>query len=1815
MWKNDCLSGTGRILNHKNRGCIAAIALLAAFMNLSAQEDYSKWSDSCKIFLNTSASGANISSALAKVPVLIRLNPGVFWGSYNTRPGGVDIRFSTSAGKHLPYHIERWVDNAQDNDTAWVWVLADAITGNSSTQYIKMYWGKSDAADSSKSIAVFDTSNGFQAVWHLGEPGGTKVLDATPNKYDGTPTGMTAASMVPGVIGMAQQFNGTSNFIDSLGPAGGKLNFPENGTYTVSAWVSPNAVNTVNHDIVCKGDHQYSMQLFGGDWRFSEFKNNAGWDYVNSAAAGAAGVWKHVTGVRSGAKMALYVDGVLADSTITAFAAAVPRNTAAAVQVGHNPESGMFWDGKIDEVTISSSARSADWIKFLYENQKTNSSVVSMVSCDGAKPKFSVSPPQQIKAGVGDTVTLSATATGTPPFTFTWFKNGTVKQTGQSLRYTTTYTIRPVQAADTGTYWVVAGNGSGTDSSTKTLFIVNTRPVNAHVQPTSLIVRMNGTATIYVAATSTIQITGYKWFKGSTYLPSEYNYALNIGPVTQADAAKYWAIVSNAVGSDTSDTATLTVTARAQFSVSQLIGKVPDTVQFTDSSLGTIAKRIWYFDDGVVDSTSLNPVHIYGNAGSFNAKLVVVEGTKRTDSMTVTIRSYIDNPIVLSGKYAGSPNAGSQSVELTFSNVAAIDSSLADSVGLWYKAGGYPSAPASSTQLKPYSLASLRSKGAKALEYVSVPSITPPDTVYGFMTEVHWLNGKKSAFTLANGALVLMKDTTKPENRCVIDGQYLDADSSLITVSNMQNIDTSVIDSFFIWNGSTPGENTPDFSDTAASKGYSLKQRFPKILVESGRDNIVVKNAAFNSGKQFRVYCAVALKGINHILSQPVISPYLVGNNRPVNPILLTAVPKGTTKIMLKWNPVFNMSQIRIWYRTGTPVPPDYQFDETKFFNVEVAAGTDSVLITDLNDGTMYFFGAQVFDGSYWSFVTTNSSANVSTSIASLVLDSNTVKVTGLNFDSETHELKVSWSVNRIVAKNPEDTLQVGITYNIGVSYPDPDAVIRQTELVRADTGSAFVKLWEPIEFNTTYSLSLSLRNITGKWSPPTSNSRKQTTSPNFNWQPVSFFLKQPDTSMGFNGIIRLMTDSTGAQVQAVKDTVRIFPDSLVQTTGFVPACSTMFYFSAAATRTSPPPPFHVGMKIDKIISSDPLYGSVRIYRWDIVARAWVVESGCQIDAQGYVSVKTSALVNPFAAMVDVQHVRVDLPPTAGQPLDTQQMTVDSFTISDNVANVSWRYLCARGGDPLSSGSSSQGVLSQKSGIIHDTILASYATADNGVRALLVVSDGVNTDTVNVSRQVRRNGIDTAKIAVKEENTWVPLKVTAALDSPLVRQVMNSIAPVGKAWTYDNSQVRIFRWFPNELNKANPVKWIEYSDNTDVFSFQPGVLIWIKSKNPLDIRFGSGKSTPLWPDTVELWPNTWTDLAIPFQFPMYVGDIISETRSKYAQADSLEVYLWSKDTASGMYGTVAKHISAFKGTSLSQDTTLMTSDNKTGYAVFNPTSERIVLRIPAVPTGMSKAAVLTKKTSEKGWAVRIDPVLEGGSRLSPVYCGFAPSKGGAVRYFALAPSFSNVYAAVCDKPSKSLYGHALMQSMPDGGCAYLLAFCNGSETSRKIAYRLQVEGELEKGMKAVVFDEGTGQFEASSGQGSVAVASGGREYRWLFVGNEAYLSKAAVLVHSVKLDLLGVYANGYGRSMRIRYSVPGDGVSRIQFELYDVSGRLVWQTGRDCRTVSGVKELVWDGKTTGGKAVACGIYVLRMVSFDARQSPFAVFERKMTFMP
>ena len=64
-------------------------------------------------------------------------------------------------------------------------------------------------------------------------------------------------------------------------------------------------------------------------------------------------------------------------------------------------------------------------------------------------------------------VTLSVTADGTLPITYTWFKNNVQVATGTSLVFNT------IQTSDAGTYKVTATNTAGsTDSNNATVIVV-----------------------------------------------------------------------------------------------------------------------------------------------------------------------------------------------------------------------------------------------------------------------------------------------------------------------------------------------------------------------------------------------------------------------------------------------------------------------------------------------------------------------------------------------------------------------------------------------------------------------------------------------------------------------------------------------------------------------------------------------------------------------------------------------------------------------------------------------------------------------------------------------------------------------------------------------------------------------------------------------------------------------------------------------------------------------------------------------------------------------------------------------------------------------------------------------------------------------------------------------------------------------------------------------------------------------------------------------------------------------------------------------
>jgi hypothetical protein len=341
-----------------------------------------RWKFSRRLRLNTTAAAAAVAGNVMGFPILIRLTYMNFAFS-EAQSYGEDLMFVKSDNAFLSHEIERW-DPVTGH--AEVWVKIDTIRGNDSMQYITMYWGNPDAADHSNGAAVFDTARGFQGVWHLSEAGSAIAKDATGNHFDGTPSD-TAPADAAGAIGQCRSFNGSSNGIRIHNTADGKLNYGENGTYTMSAWVYADTLDNKFHSIAGKGNEQYFLGLKRSlpdttmRWEFVEYHDKEGWQITQEFPS--AKIWTYLAGVRRGNIQYLYVNGVLADSTIEVTPPIASRNTGDDVTIGrflsvsaYTMEGKCPFLGKIDEVRIADIAHSADWTKLCYMNQKEQDALV-----------------------------------------------------------------------------------------------------------------------------------------------------------------------------------------------------------------------------------------------------------------------------------------------------------------------------------------------------------------------------------------------------------------------------------------------------------------------------------------------------------------------------------------------------------------------------------------------------------------------------------------------------------------------------------------------------------------------------------------------------------------------------------------------------------------------------------------------------------------------------------------------------------------------------------------------------------------------------------------------------------------------------------------------------------------------------------------------------------------------------------------------------------------------------------------------------------------------------------------------------------------------------------------------------------------------------------------------------------------------------------------------------------------------------------------------------------------------------------------------
>jgi hypothetical protein len=249
-------------------------------------------------------------------------------------------------------------------------------------------------------------------------------------------------------------------------------------------------------------------------------------------------------------------------------------------------------------------------------------------------PHFT-SQPQPVTALPGDTITLSASADGTAPITYQWYRNSsTVSQATN-----TDLTLANLIANSAGNYYLVAANAAGRATSmvAQVTVILPPSPPVIVQHPVSQTVGLGASVSFAVAATGTGPFT-YQWNKNGAPISGANAATYSISSVLVSDAADYTATVSNAGGNSTSQPATLTVNTLGGSVVTRQITRIGTNFLVTVTVVPPIATPAYLVEEFVPTNFTVLNVSSYGSLDAPNGRIiwgVFWDGLTRTLSYTL----------------------------------------------------------------------------------------------------------------------------------------------------------------------------------------------------------------------------------------------------------------------------------------------------------------------------------------------------------------------------------------------------------------------------------------------------------------------------------------------------------------------------------------------------------------------------------------------------------------------------------------------------------------------------------------------------------------------------------------------------------------------------------------------------------------------------------------------------------------------------------------------------------------------------------------------------------------------------------------------------------------------------------------------------------------------------------------------------------------------------------------------------------------------------------------------------------------------------
>ncbi|HMA78203.1 MAG TPA: LamG-like jellyroll fold domain-containing protein, partial [Candidatus Paceibacterota bacterium] len=235
-------------------------------------------------------------------------------------------------------------------------------------------------------------TNDFIGVWHFNEianndPGG--FLDSTANLNHGTGTGFVSGDTDPGRLGNALDFNAA----DWIQTSSEELNGIDQ--FTASLWFETDN-NTGRANMLWQGDvlgncggaedewHLNNGDCTGGSNFLQSYGESVVVDDVNvTVTSGSTGQWYHAVSVNqnlnSTASGEVFLNGV-SEGTDAAGGAIDYTNWDTPLRMGRPGTNERYYDGRLDEVRLASTTRTAAWISAEYTNQATTTDFYSVSS-------------------------------------------------------------------------------------------------------------------------------------------------------------------------------------------------------------------------------------------------------------------------------------------------------------------------------------------------------------------------------------------------------------------------------------------------------------------------------------------------------------------------------------------------------------------------------------------------------------------------------------------------------------------------------------------------------------------------------------------------------------------------------------------------------------------------------------------------------------------------------------------------------------------------------------------------------------------------------------------------------------------------------------------------------------------------------------------------------------------------------------------------------------------------------------------------------------------------------------------------------------------------------------------------------------------------------------------------------------------------------------------------------------------------------------------------------------------------------------------